>query len=98
MVQKVRTNSSSELFDNRNDGSRVYDIESRANVVMGKLDNTDSGNVFREGLHMAQFSWMGGDRLNLTYMGVKEEEQISIISAVNAFLREVKDSVATING
>ena len=93
MVQKVRTNSSNERWDNRSDGSRVYDIEANVNVAALKVTGMDGGNVYRDGAHVAQFNTWEENHLNMTYMGVDAQERNSINSAVDAFIGEVKESV-----
>lgn len=94
MVQKVRVNSSNELYDNRSDESRVYDIEADVHIVGTQVNNMDSGNVYRDGTHVAQFNTWENNHLNVTYMGVELEEQNDINSAVNAFIGEVKETVS----
>lgn len=93
MVQKVRTNSSNELYDNRSDEYRVYDIEANVHVVGTQVNNMDSGFVFKEGNQVAQFNTWDVNHLNVTYMGVELEEQNSINSAINTFISEVKESI-----
>lgn len=93
MVQKVRTNSSNEHFDNRGDEYRVYDIEADVHVVGNSARNMDGGNVYKDGSHVAQFNTWEENHLNITYMNVEVEEQNSINLAVNTFINEVKESV-----
>lgn len=94
MVQKVRVNSSNELYDNRSDEYRVYDIEADVHIVGTQVSSMDSGNVYRNGTHVAQFNIWENNHLNITYMAVGLEEQNGINSAVNAFIGEVKESVS----
>lgn len=94
MVQKVRTNSSNEQFDNRSDASRVYDIEANVHIVGNEVNNMDSGNVYKDGRHVAQFNSWEQNHLNVTYMGVDADEQNTINYAVNVFIGEVKEAVS----
>lgn len=93
MVQKVKVNSSVELYDNRNDSSRVYDIESNVHIDGGSVDQIDGGKVFLNGLHVASFSRWNNNHISVTYMNVSLDEQNSINAAVNGFILEVKESV-----
>lgn len=93
MVQEVRTISSNKLFDNKNDESRVYEIEAHVNIREGAVDSLDSGNVFRDGSQVANFNSWKNNRLNITYQGVDLEERNAINVAVDAFIGEVKESV-----
>ena len=93
MVQKVRTKSSVELYDNKCDESRVYDIEADVHVSEGEMDSIDSGVLRKDGAQMAQFNWWGENRLNITYQGVSVAERNEINIAVDAFINEVKESV-----
>ena len=93
MVQKVKTKSSVELYDNKCDESRVYDIEADVNVSEGEVDSIDSGVLRKDGAQMVQFNWWGENRLNITYQGVSVSERNEINIAVDAFINEVKESV-----
>lgn len=96
MVQKVKVNSSVELYDNKNDGQRVYDIESDVHISGDKVNSTDGGTVYKGEVQVAQFnSW--DNHLNVTYMGDGMDEQIGINEAVNAFIGEVKELVKSEN-
>lgn len=94
MVQKVRINSSNELYDNRSDESRVYDIEANVNIASGAVNNIDSGSVYNGGTLVANFNSWERNHLNVTYIGVELDEQNSINAAVNAFISEVKEAVS----
>lgn len=94
MVQKVRVNSSNELYDNRSDGYRVYDIEANVHIVGAQVNSMDGGAVYKDGTVVANFNAWEEKHLNMTYMGMEVEEQNSINSAVNAFIDEVKVSVS----
>jgi hypothetical protein len=93
MVQKVKTNSSNELFNNLNDESRVYDIEANVNVADGNVNNVDGGNVRKNGFQVANFNWWSENHLNIVYQGVDVAERNSINIAVDTFINEVKESV-----
>lgn len=94
MVQKVRLISSNERYDNRNDVSRVYDIEANVHIEGTTATSMDNGGVYKEGMHVAQWNAWEQNHLNVTYMGVDSEEQNAINLAVNAFINEVKESVS----
>lgn len=94
MVQKVRINSSNELYDNKSDESRVYDIMANANIASGTVNNIDSGSVYKDGTQVANFNSWEQNHLNVTYIGVELDEQNSINAAVNAFISEVKEAVS----
>lgn len=93
MVQKVRTKSSVELYDNKCDESRVYDIEADVHVSEGEMDSIDSGVLRKNGVQMAQFNWWGENHLNITYQGVNVTERNDVNIAVDVFINEVKVSV-----
>lgn len=93
MVQKVKTNSSNELFNNLNDESRVYDIEANVNVADGSVNNVDGGNVRKNGYQVANFNWWSENHLNIVYQGVNVDERNAINEVVDAFINEVKESV-----
>lgn len=92
MVQKVRVNSSNELYDNANDGSRVYAIQANVNIIEGKMDSTDNGIVYKQDDIVANFNSWGSNNLNITYQGVSVEERNEVNIAVDAFINEVKES------
>lgn len=94
MVQKVRTNSSNEQYDNRSDEQRVYDIEANVHIVGTRVNNMDSGNVYKDGAHVAQFNTWEENHLSVTYIGVDASVQNSINEAINVFINEVKESVS----
>lgn len=95
MVQKIKTKSSVELYDNKNDETRVYDIEADVRISEHEVDSVDSGVLKKDGVQMAQFNWWGENRLNITYQGVVLEERNDINVAVDTFIREVMASVKT---
>lgn len=93
MVQKVKTKSSVELYDNKCDESRVYDIEADVRVSEGEVNSIDSGVLRKDGAQVVQFNWWGENRLNITYQGVEVVERNAINLAVDAFINEVKEAV-----
>lgn len=93
MVQKVKVNSSNELYDNGNEGSRVYAIEANVHISSEKANSMDGGRVFKNDEEVAQFNWWGQDSLNITYQGVSVTERNEINFAVDKFINEVKESV-----
>lgn len=93
MVQRVKTNSSNELYNNANDPQRVYDIEANVNIAEAKTRNMDSGSIRKNGELVGQFNWWEDDNLNITYQGVSVTERNEINIAVDAFINEVKVAV-----
>lgn len=90
MVQKVKTKSSKELFDNRNDESRVYDIEAVAHVEDSKVGDIGSGRVYIGETHVADFNTWDVNNMNVTFIGVQPEERGAINEAINTFIAELK--------
>lgn len=97
MVQKIKTNSSNELYNNLNDESRVYDIEANVHVMNNVVNNLDSGRVTMNGVILATFNWWGVNSLNITYENLKSEEQIEVLNAVNVFVAEVRSNAVKAN-
>ena len=93
MVQKVKVNSSNELYNNANDEARVYDIEANINIADGVMNNVDSGVVKKNGVRVANFNWWDENRLNITYQGVDVAERNDINVAVDTFVKEVKNGI-----
>lgn len=94
MVQKVKTKSSVELYDNKCDESRVYDIEADINISNGVITNCDSGEVLKNGKRVTSFNYWDNNHLNLTYYDVELEEQCSINKLVNEFIAQVQQAVS----
>ena len=97
MVQKIKTNSSNELYNNLNDESRVYDIEANVHVMNNVVNNLDSGCITMNGVILATFNWWGVNSLNITYENLKAEEQIEVLNAVNVFVAEVRSNAVKAN-
>ena len=97
MIQKVKTNSSNELYNNLNDESRVYDIEANVHVMNNVVNNLDSGRITMNGVILATFNWWGVNSLNITYENLKSEEQIEVLNAVNVFVAEVRSNAVKAN-
>ena len=97
MVQKIKTNSSNELYNNLNDESRVYDIEANVHVMNNVVNNLDSGRITMNGVILATFNWWGVNSLNITYENLKAEEQIEVLNAVNVFVAEVRSNAVKAN-
>ena len=97
MVQKIKTNSSNELYNNLNDDSRVYDIEANVHVMNNVVNNLDSGRVTMNGVILATFNWWGVNSLNITYENLKSEEQIEVLNAVNVFVAEARSNAVKAN-
>lgn len=94
MVQKVKVNSSNELYNNLNDDSRVYDIEANINISNGIVISCDSGEVIKNGKRITLFNYWDNNRLNLTYYDIELEEQCSINKLVNEFIAQVQQTVS----
>lgn len=95
MVQKIRVNSSNERYNNLNDEQRIYDIEANVNISNRVVTSCDSGEVLKNGKHIASFNYWDNNHLNLTYYDVELEEQYSINKLVNEFIAQVQQAVST---
>ena len=95
MVQQIRVNSSNENYNNLNDDSRVYDIEANANIINGEVDSIDNGLIRNSEDIVANFNAWGKNNINISYQGVTLEERNEINIAVDTFINEVKESVAS---
>lgn len=94
MIQRVKTNSSNELYNNANDEKRVYDIEANINISESAMNNVDSGVVKKGGVRVANFSWWDTNRMNITYQDVDVTERNNINVAVDAFINEVNKDIS----
>lgn len=88
-------NSANVKVNNSGDLSKTYDIEANANVTQNSIvSNIDSGRVTLDGVEKASFNSWGDNMLNINYNNVDSDEQCTIISAVNAFIQDLKNHVA----
>ena len=94
MIQRIKTNSSNELYNNANDEKRVYDIEANINISESVMNNVDSGVVKKGGVRVANFSWWDTNRMNITYQDVDVIERNNINIAVDAFINEVNKDIS----
>ena len=94
MIQRVKTNSSNELYNNANDEKRVYDIEANINISESVMNNVDSGVVKKGGVRVANFSWWDTNRMNITYQDVDVTERNNINVAVDTFINEVNKDIS----
>ena len=94
MIQRVKTNSSNELYNNANDEKRVYDIEANINISESAMNNVDSGVVKKGGVRVANFSWWDTNRMNITYQDVDVTERNNINVAVDTFINEVNKDIS----
>lgn len=88
-------NSANVKVNNSGDAEKTYDIEANANVSQNsEVSNIESGRVSLDGTEKATFNSWGDNMLNISYSNVEAEEQCAIISAVNAFIQNLKSHVA----
>lgn len=89
-------NSANVRMDNSVNAERVYDITASV-IVSGQTVNDTNGEVRRKddpSAFIANFNSYGENNLNLGYQGITPEEQLQVNAAVNAFIADVKASVA----
>lgn len=82
-------------FNNKNDETRIYDIS--ADVEINREAQTAriySGNVRTDDKNVATFS-KHDESLNVNYYDL--EAQAEVNNAINGFVAEVQEKVATIN-
>lgn len=94
-VNAVKLNSANVKYDNSVDTERVYDLECDVNIYNGEAGSLDAGVVKMSGVQVASFSYYDGDRKTLNFNGLTEEDECKVLSAVNAFVADVKNSVKT---
>lgn len=93
-VQSVTLNSANVRYNNGNEESRVYDIESNVNIQGQSVNGFDGGVVKKDGVQMATFTaW--GNNLNPSFQNMEATEMCNVLMAINEFMAAVKSSVST---
>lgn len=96
MVQLERRIRTTVRMNNENDVNRAYAISAEVEYHFENENlNIHSGAVLDEDSALATFSKYGSE-LNVQYIGLTEEQQMAVLSSINGFINEVKESV-TIN-
>lgn len=95
--------SATVKYSNKDDANRVYDISANVRIDNGTVRSFESGDVRKmesdtdnaDGMpNMANFSSYGTKALSLNYENVDEEDAKAILSAVYAFMTDVKKNVS----
>lgn len=96
MIQVERRIRTTVRMNNENDENRAYAISAEAEYHFDNENlNIHSGAVLDEDSALATFSKYGSE-LNVQYIDLTEEQQMTVLSSINGFINEVKESV-TIN-
>lgn len=93
LEKKIRT---TVRMNNENDVNRAYAISAEVEYHFENENlNIHSGAVLDGDSALATFSKYGSE-LNVQYIDLTEEQQMAVLSAINDFISEVKESV-TVN-
>lgn len=96
MVQLERRIRTTVRMNNENDVNRAYAISAEVEYHFENENlNIHSGAVLDGDSALATFSKYGSE-LNVQYIDLTEEQQMAVLSSINGFINEVKESV-TIN-
>jgi hypothetical protein len=96
MVQLEKKIRTTVRMNNENDVNRTYAISAEVEYHFENENlNIHSGAVLNGDSALATFSKYGSE-LNVQYIGLTEEQQMAVLSAINDFINEVKESV-TVN-
>lgn len=91
-------NSANLRMDNSVDADREYNIAANVNIDSGSVVNSiDSGNVIKEGIEIATFNAYSDNNLQINFNNVATSEQCTVITAVNAFIADVRAKAASGN-
>lgn len=91
-VQGVALNSANVRYDNANEETRVYDIESNVNIQISNVNGFDSGIVKENGVQVATFS-VWGNNLNPSFINLDVTKMCDVLMAINDFTESVKAHV-----
>ena len=95
MVQLEKRIRATVRMNNKNNVNRVFDISAEVEYHFENENlNIHSGAVLDEDSALATFSKYGSE-LNVQYINLTEEQQMAVLSAINDFINEVKESVTT---
>lgn len=96
MIQVEKRIRTTVRMNNENDVNRVYAISAEVEYHFDNENlNIHSGAVLDGDSALATFSKYGSE-LNVQYINLTEEQQMAVLSAINDFISEVKESV-TVN-
>lgn len=96
MIQVEKRIRTTVRMNNENDVNRAYAISAEVEYHFENENlNIHSGAVLNGDSALATFSKYGSE-LNVQYIGLTEEQQMAVLSAINDFINEVKESV-TVN-
>lgn len=94
--------SATVRYSNKDDASRVYNITANVNIQNAQVSSFDSGEVRKidsndnDGMgYVATFSSYSPRSLNINIADADESEGKSIMSAIYAFMMDVKSTVNT---
>lgn len=95
MVQLEKKIRTTVRMNNENDANRAYAISAEVEYHFENENlNIHSGAVLDGDSALATFSKYGSE-LNVQYINLTEEQQMAVLSAINDFINEVKESVTT---
>lgn len=93
-VQSVSLNSANVRYNNANEESRVYDIESNVNIQGQNVTGFEGGVVKKEELVLATFNQWNNQNQNIGWQNVTTDEKCEIQKHIDAFVEAVKTSVS----
>lgn len=93
-VQSVALNSANVRYNNANEESRLYNIESNVAIQDKTVNNFENGIVKRNDVVLATFT-MWGTNLNPSFQGLNASEMCEVLMAINDFIESVKANVET---
>ncbi len=93
--------SATVKYSNKDDASRGYDISANVRIEYGNVVRFESGEVRKssespenmEGGNIASFDSNGQKQLNLYIHNADETESQAILTAIHAFMTDVKANV-----
>lgn len=104
-VTAEKLNSANVKYNNLNDADRAYDITANVNIQNGSVSNFESGTVSLTGSvnasnpegggaqNLASFSSYSETSLNFNVYNSAESEAKNILTAIYAFMADVKANV-----
>lgn len=91
--------SATVKYSNKDDAARAYDITANVSIRDKNVTSFDNGEVYKSssstegGVYAANFSSYSEKSLNLNVNSSDEEETKEIVSAIYAFMSDVRASV-----
>lgn len=92
--------SANVRYSNKDDVSRLYEISANVNIHSGSVNSFEGGEVKKiqtdgeAGEQMASFNSYGTRQLNLYINNADETEAPDILSAIYAFMADVRANVS----